>query len=116
MACNWEVLVARELRFAIVDQSVTIEHIAGELNIIIGEFTNLRIIHPKNLSFFACTKAEAGNEVQQEKDDAGATERVSETGDRVSELVSNLNPVVIEPSTRNHCDAVEMCYVVARGM
>lgn len=44
------------------------------------------------------TEREAGNEVEEEEDDAGHDEGVREAGDAVGELVGELDVVVVDPA------------------
>ena len=106
MAMYWRVLIARILRLAVVDQSIPIEDVSRELHVVVGKFTDLSIVHTKDLSFFTRTKSEAWDEIHEEEDDTGTAERVGETRDRISKLFGELDPVVIEPSPRDHGKAV----------
>jgi hypothetical protein len=89
-----------------------VEDLTGELDVIVREFADFRIVDTENLGLFACAEGETGDEVHDEEDDAGTAEGVDTTGDGVSELVAELDPVVVEPSTRDLSEAVQMRYVV----
>ena len=46
-----------------------------------GKFSNLCVVHSKDLGFFARTEMAAGDEVDEEEDYAGAAEGVDKAGD-----------------------------------
>ena len=81
-----------------------------------SKLANLGVINAQNLLLFGNTKAEDGEEPSEEfhtvKDDAGTAKRVGATSKRIGNLVSQLDPVVVEPASGNLGNAVEMRNVV----
>lgn len=69
-----------------------------KLDIVVCELANLRIVNAQNLGILSRAKAESRDQVHDEEDKAGAAERVKAATKRVSELVSHLNPMLIEPA------------------
>lgn len=64
-------------------------------------------IDTEHLVFLACPEVASGDAVNGEQQDHGNDERPAETGSRVSKLVAELNPVVVDPTTGNKCGAIE---------
>jgi hypothetical protein len=81
-----------------------------------GELANLHIIDTKNFLFLASTeledRKELANTVEGAKDDAGTDKGISTTRKRVSNLVPELNPVMVQPASRDDAVAVKMRNVV----
>lgn len=92
------------------------QNVAAQLDVVICELAKLAIIKTDILLLRRGTERQAGDEVHQKEDDAGHDERVREAGNTVSELEAELDPVVIEPATRDHGETVEMRNVVAATM
>jgi hypothetical protein len=86
--------------------------VALELNVVVGELAELAVIKTHLLLLGADAKAKTGDEVHDEQDDAGHDEGVRETRHAVSELVSELDPVVVDPTTGDDGNAIESGYVV----
>lgn len=84
------------------------DDIAGKLNIVISELSELGIIDTKDLGLLGGAEGKAGDEVHDEEDDAGAAEGVGETSDGVSELVSELDPVTSDPASGDLGGAIEV--------
>jgi hypothetical protein len=78
-----------------------------------SKLANLGIIDTHDLIFLGSAKAEAGNEVHDEKDNAGSKEGISHSGDRVSKLVSQLDIVLVDPATINLGDTIKVRNVVS---
>lgn len=95
MRADGAVHIARELAIALVHQGVAVDDIPRQFDVIVGELANLGIIHAKNFSFFGGAQAQAGDEVHDEEDEAGAAEGVGEAGDGVRKLEGELDPVAI---------------------
>jgi len=89
--------------------------LAGELNIVVGELAELGIIQTHLLLLSSHTERQARDEVHEEEDDAGKDKRVRETGDRVRELVAELDVVLVDPATGDLAAAIEMGNVVAKA-
>ncbi len=89
-----------------------VEHLAGQLNVVICELANLCVVDTEDFGFLAGAKREAWDEVHDEEDEAGSTKGVETAGGRVSKLVTELDPVVVEPASRDLGEAIKMCYVV----
>ena len=81
-----------------------------------GKFANLNIVDAEHLLLLTRTKLqcrdEAANKVEDGEDDACAGERVAGTREGVSDLVGKLDPVVVEPATRDGADAIKVSNVV----
>lgn len=89
-----------------------VQHLTRQLNVIVSELADLRIVDTQDLSFLRGAERETGNQVHDEEDEAGAAERVDAAGDGVGELVAELYPVVVEPAAGDLGKAVEVRYVV----
>ena len=89
-----------------------VQDLTGQLNVIVCELADLSIVDTEDLSFFAGTEREAWDQVHDEENDTGSAERVDASGDGVRQLVAELDPVVIEPSSRDFGETIEMRYVV----
>lgn len=114
MRPNRRILIPRELRLRLIHQRIAIDHITRQFNIVVCELADLSIVHAEDFSFFAGAETQAGDEVHDEEDDAGAAEGVGEARDGVGELVGELDPVAVEPAALDDGEAVEVRYVVAR--
>jgi hypothetical protein len=90
-----------------------VEHLAGQLDVVVGELADLCVVDAKDFGFLAGAEGEAGNQVHDEEDEASATEGVESAGGRVRELVAELDPVVVEPAAVDLSEAIEMGYVVS---
>lgn len=77
--------------------------VTTDLDVVVGEFTELVVVHTKELSLFRGTEVETGDLVDGESDDGADYEGVGGAGDDVCELNVQLLPVVHDPST---CDGV----------
>lgn len=88
-------------------------HIPGDLDVVICKLSNLGIVNTHDLILLGRSKAETRNEVDNEENDAGADERVGKTADGVGQLVSELDVVLVEPSSRNDGSAVKVRNVVS---
>lgn len=86
---------------------------AAELDIVVRKLAHLGVVQAHFLLLGRHAQAQAGDQVQQEQDDARHNERVREAGHAVSELVAELDPVVVEPAAGDLGEAVEMGNVVA---
>jgi len=84
-----------------------------KLNEIICELSHLGIIGSNDLLLVGNTETESRNKVHDEKNEAGSEERVSKTSAATCELISELDIVVVQPSTRDHGEAIKMSYVVS---
>jgi hypothetical protein len=87
-------------------------HITSDLNVVISELSNLGIVNTHDLVLLGGSKAKTGNEVDDEENQARAEERVGKTTDGVGQLVSKLDVVLVEPSSRNGGSTVKMSNVV----
>jgi hypothetical protein len=90
-----------------------VEDLTGQFNVIVCELANLSIIDTEDLSLLRGTEGEARDEVHDEEDEAGTDKGVCATGDGIGQLVTKLDPVVVDPSTGDDGEAIEMCYVVS---
>lgn len=85
---------------------------ASKLNVIVGELAELGIIETKLLLLGRDTERETRDKVHEKQDDAGDDERVRETGNAVSELVAELDVVLVDPAAGNLGGAVEVSNVI----
>lgn len=88
------------------------DDIASELNIVVGELSELGIVDTEDFGLLRAAEGKTWDEVHDEKDNAGSTEGVCETSNGVGKLVGKLNVVTVDPSTWNDSGAIEMSYVV----
>jgi hypothetical protein len=89
-----------------------VEDLTGQLNIIVGKLANLSIVDTENFGFLGGAKGKTGDEVHDEEDEAGSEERVETARDGIRELVTELDPVAVDPSTWNLGETIEMSNVV----
>lgn len=75
--------------------------------VIVGPLSDPVLVDPDNLLLFGRSEAEEGDKVEEPADDGGEDERVGGTGDRVGDLVSELDPVLVEPTTGDGVAAVQ---------
>lgn len=81
--------------------------VTTDLNVVVGEFTKLVVVHAEKLSFLGSAKVQTGNLVDGEGDERADDERVCSAGDDVGKLLVQLLPVVLDPATLDRVDAVE---------
>ena len=89
-----------------------VQDLAGQLDVVVGELADLRVVDAQDLGLLGGAQGEAGDQVHEEEDQAGAAEGVDAAGDGVRELVAELDPVVVEPAAGDLGEAVEVGYVV----
>jgi hypothetical protein len=77
------------------------EVITADLDVVVGEFTELVVIHTQKLGLFGSAKVESGDLVDDPGDGGTDDERVGGDGGDVGDLHVELLPVVLDPSTRN---------------
>lgn len=65
-----------------------------------------------NLGVLGRTQAQARDQVHDEQNQAGATERIGEAAHGIGQLIGQLNVMTVEPASRDHGEAVEMGDVV----
>jgi len=88
--------------------------LAGDLDVVVRELAQLRIIQTKLLLLGRDTEAQAGDEVHEEEDEGGQAERPEETGGGAGQLVAELDPVVLDPATGDLAAAVKGGNIRAR--
>ncbi|KAG8965179.1 hypothetical protein FRC00_009872 [Tulasnella sp. 408] len=76
-------------------------------NAVVRELAHLSVIDIDDLGLLVGADAAARDEVHDPKDDCGQDEGVGDAGGRVGELVAELDPVVVEPTSGDDSDAVE---------
>lgn len=79
-----------------------------------GELSNLGIVHTKNLSLLTGTETETRDEIHDEENYAGSSKGIGKSSDGVGQLVSQLNIVVIEPTSCDDSVAIEVRYVITK--
>lgn len=81
-----------------------------------SKLANFHVVDAEHLLFLAGTQFQGwyipADEVEHGEDDASSSKRVSTAGERVGELVAELDPVVIEPAAIDRVEAVEMRNVI----
>lgn len=93
--------------------------------LVVGKFSHFGIINANNFALFRCTETETRDKVHDPQNDGlrqssvrqfsrqvggntyGHDKRVSKAGNRVGYLVSELDPVVIDPSTSDNAKSVQ---------
>jgi len=75
--------------------------------VIVGPFADPVLVDSDDLLLLGRSEAQKGDKVEGPTDGRGEDERVGGTGDRVGDLVSELDPVVVEPSTGDRSRTVE---------
>lgn len=99
-----------------------------ETDVVISEFAHLGVVNTKDFGLFGGTKTKTGNEMHDPEDGGlmrecsdqtawnifslkldtySHHEGISETSSRVCNLVTKLDPVVVEPTSRNISKAIE---------
>lgn len=76
------------------------------------KFADLCIVDAQNFGFFTRTQVETGDQIHDEQDETRPDERVRPSGKRIRKLVSDLDPVLVEPSSVNLGDPVQTRNVV----
>ena len=115
MRSNRAILISTIFTFRLIHQGVPIDDVSRQFHVIIRKFSNFGVVHAQDFCLFGGAKTEAGDQIHDEEDDAGAAEGVGEAGDGVGELIGQLHPVAIEPAAFDQCEAVEVGYVVAES-
>lgn len=70
-----------------------------DTNVVVGKLAKVGIIDTDNLGLFASSKSESRNKVHDPTDEGGDGKRPSGGSDNLGELVTELNVVVVWPST-----------------
>jgi hypothetical protein len=78
-----------------------------------SKLANLGVVNTHDLIFLGGTKAEAGDEVHDEQDDACTEKGIGKSGDGVGKLVTKLDIVVVDPAAINLSNTVKVRYVIA---
>ena len=77
-----------------------------------SKLADFGIINAQDLRFLRGTKAETGNKVEEEQDDARSEKRVGKARDTISKLVCELDIIMVDPSAVRRVDSVEVDNVV----
>lgn len=83
------------------------EVVTTDLDVVVGKFAQLVVVHAEKLSLFGGTEVETGDLVDNEGDDGADDERVCGAGDDIGELDVQLFPVVVNPAAVGRVHAVE---------
>jgi hypothetical protein len=87
--------------------------VTADLNVIVGEFTELVVVHAEELSFLRCAKLKAGDLVNNEGEDGADGEGVGGDGDDVSDLLVNCGSLAGDgTSSKSVVDTIETDDVV----
>lgn len=108
-----------------------VEHFSRELDIVIGcrrqldpessmggdggeltELADLRVINTQNLGLLGGPDMQAGDQVQDEEDDAGEDKGIASAGEGIGKLVSELDPVTVQPAASDDLHAVQVGDVI----
>ena len=84
-----------------------ISDVARHLNIVVRKLAQLAVIQTKLLLLRADAEGQARDEVHEEQDDAGEHKGPAEGGADAGELVTELDPVVLDPADGGVCASVE---------
>ena len=76
-------------------------------NEVVCEFTHVVVINTDNLRLFVAAETETWDTVHDPKDNGCHDERIAEARAGVCELPPQLDPVGIEPTTRDVCKAIK---------
>lgn len=87
----------------VVDQS----SLRVETDVIVGELTQFCLVDANDLRLLGVAESEEGDEVEDPAEDGRHDERIRHTGDRVGDLVAQLDVVVVDPPTRDLRQAVQ---------
>jgi hypothetical protein len=89
------------------------------LRVTYSKFADFNIVNSENLFLLSHSQFQNWNELSEEvegcKNDAGTEEGEGGSGDGIRKLVGKLNPMVIEPPTRDMVDAIKMGNVIANS-
>jgi hypothetical protein len=75
-----------------------VAQVAGELDVVVGKLAELDVIHAELLLLGGGAEGQTGDEVEEEEDDAGEDKSPGEGSDGTGELVTHLDPVVLDPA------------------
>ena len=106
-------LVGDAARVLALNVGGVVQDLAGQFNVVVRELADLSIIDTQDLGLLADAEGQTRDQVHDEQDEAGSAKGVDTTRDGVSELVAELDPVLVEPSTWNLSEAIKMCYVIS---
>lgn len=83
------------------------EVVTTNLDVVVGKFAELVVVHAEEFGLFGCTEVQAGDLVDGEGDEGADDERVGGTGDDVGDLDVELLPVVHDPAAIGRVHTVE---------
>lgn len=89
-----------------------VDDVPAKLDIIVGEFANLGLIHAHELLLLRSTELQARDEVDDEEDDTTEDKRVGHACNTVTELVGELDVVVVEPAPLDFGQAIKVSNVI----
>jgi hypothetical protein len=75
------------------------EVITADLNIVVGEFAELVVVHTKELSLFGSAEVKTGDLVDDESENGADDESIGGHSNDVCNLHVQLLPVVLDPAT-----------------
>jgi hypothetical protein len=90
-----------------------VEDLARELDVVVGKLANLGVVDAEDFGLLCDAETKAGDHVHQKEDQASADEGVGAAGERVGQLVGELDPVVVDPAALNDGSVVEMGDVIS---
>lgn len=85
-----------------------VQHLPGQLDIVVGELADFCVVDAEDLRVFGGSDLQAGDHVEYEEDQAGPHKGVGAPADRIGQLVSQLYPVVVQPASVDDLGIVEM--------
>jgi hypothetical protein len=89
-----------------------VKYLARKLDIVVCKLADLSVVDAENLSLLGRAKGKTRDHIHDKEDETCANEGIGATSERVSQLVRELHPVVIEPTTLDAGNAVETGDVV----
>lgn len=88
-------------------------HCAAQLDVIVSELAKLGIVEAQLLLLDRGAQTEAGDQVHHKENDTCDNERPREPSDAVSELIGQLDIVVVEPAAVDLGKPVKVSNIVA---
>ena len=76
-------------------------------NVVVCELAHLSVVDTDNLGLLRRTEAEARDKVHNPEDDGSDDKGVAHARGRIGELITDLDPVAVDPATVNGCEAIE---------
>lgn len=89
-----------------------VQHLSRQLDIVVRKLANLGVVNAQNLRLLAGAEGQAWDEVHDEEDETGSKEGVRGSGDGVSQLVAQLDVVLVQETSFDLGEPIQMRYVI----